>query len=75
MRPRRYSINVALDGCSDHRAVPADEELHRHAIENLNRADAFLLGRMTYEMMEAAFRPQARAAARPDWMEILRPDD
>jgi len=31
MRPLRYSINVTLDGCCDHRAVFADEELHRHA--------------------------------------------
>ena len=35
----------------------ADEDLHRHAVENLNRADALLFGRVTYEMMEAAFRP------------------
>jgi dihydrofolate reductase len=69
MRPLRYSINVTLDGCCDHRAIPADEELHRHAIENLNQADALLFGRVTYEMMEAAFRPSAGAVARPDWME------
>jgi dihydrofolate reductase len=42
--------------------------LHHHAIENLNRADALLFGRVTYEMMEAAFRP-ARTGARPDWTE------
>ena len=47
----------------------ADEELHRHAIENLDQADALLFGRVTYEMMEAAFRPPARTGARPDWME------
>jgi dihydrofolate reductase len=69
MRPLRYSINVTLDGCCDHRAIPADEDLHRHAIENLNRADALLFGRVTYQMMEAAFRPSARAVARPDWTE------
>ena len=69
MRPLRYSINVTLDGCCDHRAIPADEELHRHAVENLHRADALLFGRVTYEMMEAAFRPPAPAGARPDWME------
>ena len=57
MRPLRYSINVTLDGCCDHRVMVADEELHRHAVENLNRADALLFGRVTYEMMEAAFRP------------------
>jgi dihydrofolate reductase len=58
-RPLRYSINVTLDGCCDHRAIPADEELHRHAAENIEQADALLLGRVTYEMMEAAFRPPA----------------
>ena len=69
MRPLRYSINVTLDGCCDHRAILADEELHRHAAENLHRADALLFGRVTYEMMEAAWRPPARTGARPDWME------
>ena len=69
MRPLRYSINVTLDGCCDYRAMSADEDLHRHAVENLDRADAVLFGRVTYEMMEAAFRPTARTAARPDWME------
>jgi dihydrofolate reductase len=68
MRPLRYSINVTLDGCCDHRAGIADEELHRHAIENLERADALLFGRVTYEMMEAAWRPAARVEARPEWM-------
>jgi dihydrofolate reductase len=69
MRPLRYSINVTLDGCCDHRAMFADEELHRHAVENLDQADALLFGRVTYEMMEAAWRPPARTGARPDWME------
>jgi dihydrofolate reductase len=70
MRPLRYSINVTLDGCCDHRAgIPADEELHRHHAENIARADALLFGRVTYEMMEAAFRPPAGTVARPDWMD------
>jgi hypothetical protein len=69
MRPLRYSINVALDGCCDHRAIVPDEELHRHAVDNLNRADALLFGRVTYEMMEAAFRSPAPKGAMPDWME------
>jgi dihydrofolate reductase len=69
MVPLRYSINVTLDGCCDHHAIPADEELHRHAVENLDRADALLFGRVTYQMMEAAFRPSATMEARPDWME------
>src|SRR3954449_6124886 len=69
MRPLRYSINVTLDGCCDHRGIVPDEELHRHAAENLNQADALLFGRVTYEMMEAAWRPAAETGARPDWME------
>jgi dihydrofolate reductase len=49
--------------------MPADEDLHRHAVENLDQADALLFGRVTYEMMEAAFRPPAPPGARPEWME------
>jgi len=68
MRPLRYSINVTLDGCCDHRAITPDEDLHRNAVKNLERADALLFGRVTYEMMETAFRPPT-TGARPDWME------
>jgi dihydrofolate reductase len=46
-----------------------DEDLHRNAAENLNQADALLFGRVTYEMMEAAWRPPAQMGARPEWME------
>jgi dihydrofolate reductase len=67
MRPLRYSINVTLDGCVDHREMIADEDVHRHAAENIAQADALLLGRVTYEMMEAGWRRPA--PARPDWME------
>jgi dihydrofolate reductase len=67
MRPLRYSINVTLDGCCDHRAGIADEELHCHHAANLERADALLLGRVTYEMMEAAWR-QTATGTWPDWM-------
>src|SRR5207302_10219513 len=69
MRPLRYSINVTLDGCCDHRAIVPDEDLFRHVVENLDRADALLFGRVTYEMMEAAWRPPAPTGARADWME------
>ena len=69
MRPLRYSINVTLDGCCDHRAFTPDEDLFRNVVENLEQADALLFGRVTYEMMEAAWRPLAPAGARPDWME------
>ena len=72
MRPLRYSINVTLDGCCDHRVIIPDEELHelhRHHTENIARADALLFGRVIYEMMEAAWRGSAPAQERPDWME------
>ena len=53
MRPLRYSINVTLDGCCDHRAIPTDEDLHRtHRAENLAQADALLFGRVTYETVD-----------------------
>lgn len=68
MRPLRYSINVTLDGCCDHRVIPADEELHRHHAAGLERADALLFGRTTYEMMEAAWRPPT-AGTWPSWMD------
>ena len=67
MRPLRYSINVTLDGCCDHRAGSTDEELHRYWAEKLAQADALLFGRVTYEMMEAAWRLSA-TGVRPDWM-------
>jgi dihydrofolate reductase len=47
----------------------ADEDLHRNALENIDRADALLCGRMTYGMTEAAWPGAAPAGARPDWME------
>lgn len=67
MRPLRYSINVTLDGCCDHRAASTDDELHRHFADELARADALLFGRVTYEMMEEAWRRPATGTW-PDWM-------
>jgi dihydrofolate reductase len=68
VRPLRYSINVTLDGCVDHEAGIADEELHRHHAANLARADALLFGRVTYQMMEDAWRRTA-SGGWPDWMD------
>ena len=68
MRRLKYSINVTLDGCCDHRAMIGDQDLHRHAAENIAEADALLFGRVTYQMMEAAWR-RTPAGAWPDWME------
>ena len=43
--------------------------MHRHHTRNLAQADALIFGRVTYEMMETAWRPFAQTGARPDWME------
>src|SRR3989337_2745399 len=67
MRPLRYAINVTLDGCCDHRTQLTDDELHRYWAESLAQADALLFGRVTYEMMEAAWRLPATGGT-PDWM-------
>ena len=42
--------------------------MHRLAAGNIAQADALLFGRVTYEMMEAAWRPLAETGVRPDWM-------
>ena len=67
MRPLRYSINVTLDGCCDHRVGIPDEDLHRNAMANIEWADALFFGRVVYEMMEAAWRGPDKS--RPAWME------
>ncbi|RYD35779.1 MAG: deaminase [Verrucomicrobiaceae bacterium] len=61
MRPLRYSINITLDGCCHHDSVTATEELHERATKLLEDADALLFGRITYQMMESAFRGGASA--------------
>ncbi|HET9168023.1 MAG TPA: dihydrofolate reductase family protein [Actinospica sp.] len=63
----RYSINVTLDGCCDHRVGIPDEELHRHATENIASADTLLFGRVIYEMMESAWRQPTAPGAMPEW--------
>ncbi|MFD4369689.1 dihydrofolate reductase family protein [Rhodococcus sp. NPDC058521] len=68
MRPLRYSINITLDGCCHHEAgVPPDEESMRYWTAEMERADALLFGRVTYEMMESAWR-RPSTGAWPDWM-------
>ncbi|AGL18047.1 dihydrofolate reductase family protein [Actinoplanes sp. N902-109] len=69
MRPLRYSINITVDGCCDHRAGLPDDELHQHAADTLARADALLFGRVIYQMMESAWRPPAAPGTRPAWMQ------
>lgn len=68
MRPLRYSINVTLDGCCDHRVGIPDEELHRHAMENIAQADALLFGRVIYQMMESAWRLPLPVGVWPEWV-------
>jgi dihydrofolate reductase len=68
VRPLRYSINVTLDGCCHHEAgLPPDDESMRYWTAEMARADALLFGRVTYEMMEAAWRRPATGTW-PDWM-------
>ncbi len=69
MRPLRYAINVTLDGCCHHEAgLPPDEESMRYWTAKMERADALLFGRVTYEMMESAWR-QPDTGNWPDWMD------
>ncbi|HEY8554529.1 MAG TPA: hypothetical protein VIL43_08325 [Burkholderiales bacterium] len=68
MRPLRYSVNITLNGCCDDLACLPDEALHRHAMEGIARADALLFGRVTYQMMEEAWRPPAETGVTPEWM-------
>lgn len=68
MKPLRYSINVTLDGCCHHEAgLPPDEESMQFWTKELQRADALLFGRVTYEMMESVWRKPATGVW-PDWM-------
>ncbi len=60
-----FALNVTLDGCIDHRAGIADEELHDHFTELMDAAGAMLFGRTTYEMMEEAWPAVARAENAP----------
>lgn len=69
MRPLRYSIIVTLDGSCHHEAgLPPDEESMRYWTAQIERADALLYGRVTYEMMESAWR-KPTTGTWPDWMD------
>ncbi len=59
MQPVKFSINVTLDGCIDHQVVPAAavlQKLHENAAAHIAGADVLLLGRVTYQLMESAWR-------------------
>lgn len=69
MRPLRYAINVTLDGCVHHEAgLTPDEESMAYWTAHIARADALLYGRVTYEMMESAWRKPA-VGPWPEWMD------
>ncbi|MBN9632549.1 MAG: dihydrofolate reductase family protein [Actinobacteria bacterium] len=69
MRPLRYAINVTLDGCVHHEAgLPPDEESMRFWTAEMEQADALIFGRVTYGMMESAWRRPATGAW-PEWMD------
>lgn len=38
-------------------------------LQDADQADTLLFGRVTYELMEAGWRPFARTGARPEWMQ------
>jgi len=70
MRPLRYSINITLDGCCHHEAgIAPDEESMRYWTAAMEQADALLFGRVTYEMMESAWR-QPATGGWPDWIAV-----
>ncbi|MEY8566264.1 dihydrofolate reductase family protein [Corynebacterium sp.] len=69
MRPLRYAVNVTLDGCCHHEeGLPPDRESMEFWTREIDRADALVYGRVTYTMMESAWRrpPDGRW---PAWME------
>jgi dihydrofolate reductase len=69
MRPLRYGINVTLDGCVHHEAgLAPDEDSMRYWTAEMERADALIYGRVTYDMMESAWRRPA-SGEWPDWMD------
>lgn len=63
----RYSINITVDGCCDHRALSATDEMHEYSAEIFDRVDALLFGRVVYQMMEDVWRlPESEEP--PEWM-------
>ncbi len=68
-QPLRYAINVTIDGrCSHEAGLPPDSESMAFWTDELRRSDTLLYGRVTYELMEGAWRP-TRDREWPDWMD------
>lgn len=60
-----FAMNLTLDGCCDHTAGIADDELHDHFTGLMDGAGAMLWGRTTYELMERAWPAIARDERAP----------
>ncbi|MCJ1708530.1 dihydrofolate reductase family protein [Microbacterium sp. VKM Ac-2923] len=68
-QPLRYGINVTLDGCVHHEAgLPTDAESMAFWTDELRRSDSLLYGRVTYQLMESAWR-RPESGEWPDWMD------
>jgi dihydrofolate reductase len=68
----QYSINVTLDGCCDHESIVPYPEMHQFWADIVAKASILLYGRVTYQMMEGAWRPKAESGqvppGTPDWI-------
>ncbi len=60
-----FALNVTLDGCIDHRAAIADDEMLDYFTHLMDEAGAMLFGRTTYELMESAWPAVARDEKAP----------
>lgn len=68
-QPLRYGINVTLDGCVHHEAgLPPDAVSMAFWTDELRRSDSLLYGRVTYELMQSAWR-LPESGKWPDWMD------
>lgn len=53
MRKIIFGINTTINGYADHTSGIADEELHNFFSDLLDKVDAILYGRKTYQLMES----------------------
>ena len=53
MRKLIAAMNMTLDGFCDHTTMIADEEIHQHYSELVNKSGTLLYGRITYQLMES----------------------
>ncbi len=51
MRKLIFAINMTIDGCADHTAVIADNDLHDFYADLLDNMDIVLFGRKTYQLL------------------------